>query len=136
MQKTNEMNIVYTQRGTELSLPFLFNFPSCLNFILTYLFSTKIPLIFHLFFIYLTCSIPYSYNIILTATYWCRPNNEILLKTYITESHVRLWSSSVHFISFCLPKLMHENFTPWRHTKSSDHWLWVTLMVRDPDVTK
>jgi hypothetical protein len=28
----------------------------------------KISLLFHLFFLYLTCSYPYSYNLMLTAT--------------------------------------------------------------------
>jgi hypothetical protein len=32
-----------------------------------------ISLLFHLFFLILTCSRPYSYNLMLTATYRCRP---------------------------------------------------------------
>jgi hypothetical protein len=32
----------------------------------------KISLLFHLFFLILTCTCPYSYNLVLTATYMCR----------------------------------------------------------------
>jgi hypothetical protein len=35
--------------------------------------SNKISLLFHPFFIKLTCSCPYLYNLMLTATYMCRP---------------------------------------------------------------
>ena len=33
----------------------------------------QISLLFHLFLLILTCSCPYSYNLMLTATYMCRP---------------------------------------------------------------
>ena len=33
----------------------------------------KISLLFHPFFLKLTCSCPYAYNLMLTATYTCRP---------------------------------------------------------------
>jgi len=33
----------------------------------------KISLLFHLFILNLTCSCPYSYNLMLTTTYACRP---------------------------------------------------------------
>ena len=38
----------------------------------SYLFSINISLLFLLFFLNLTCLCPYSYNLILTATYMCR----------------------------------------------------------------
>jgi len=39
------------------------------NFLFTYLFSLTRSLLCHLFFLNVTCSCPYSYNLILTSTY-------------------------------------------------------------------
>ena len=46
--------------GMELTPPFFLT-------LFTYLFSIKISLLFHLFFKYLTCLCPHSYNIQLTC---------------------------------------------------------------------
>jgi hypothetical protein len=34
---------------------------------------------FHLFFLILTCTCPYSYNLVLTATLVCRPNITLIV---------------------------------------------------------
>jgi hypothetical protein len=52
-------------RGTELSPPFFK--------LSVYIFIfNRISLLFHLFYLILTCSCPYSYNLMLTPTYMCR----------------------------------------------------------------
>ena len=43
------------------------------NFLFTNLFSIKFLLLFHLFFLILTCSCQYSYNLMLTSNCMCRP---------------------------------------------------------------
>ena len=43
------------------------------NFLFTNLFSIKITLFFHRFFLILTCSCRYSYNLTLTSNCMCRP---------------------------------------------------------------
>ena len=48
--------------------PFFFT-----NFLFTNSFSIKIPLLFPLFFLILTCSCQYSYNLMLTTTCMCQP---------------------------------------------------------------
>jgi len=52
--------------GTELR-PFL------LSVLHIYFQNFFISLLFHLFFPILTCSCPYSYNLMFTATYMCQP---------------------------------------------------------------
>ena len=47
--------------------------PFFLNFLFTQLFSIKNSLLFHFFFLNLPCSCPYSYNLMLTTIYICRP---------------------------------------------------------------
>ena len=49
--------------------------PPFSNFLFTNLFSIKkiISLLFHLFFLILTCSCQYSYNLMLTSNCMCRP---------------------------------------------------------------
>ena len=53
-----------------ITSPFFLTF--CLHIYFQYNFF--ISLLFHFFFLILTCSCPYSYNHMLTATYICRPN--------------------------------------------------------------
>ena len=45
----------------------------------------QISLLFHLFFLNLTCSCPYSYNLMLTTIYMCRS-----YKGYITLCHTAI----------------------------------------------
>ena len=81
-------------------------------------------MLFHLSFLYLTCSCPYSYNLILTATYLCRPYKEICIEKNIYKQKVKKEGGNsvpraavivkCAFVFICLPKLIHENFTPWR----------------------
>jgi len=47
-----------------------------------------IPFLFHLFFLILTCSCPYSYNLMLTVTYMCWPYIILLLSTRQESSKV------------------------------------------------
>ena len=49
------------------------NYHSLFNFLFTYLFSIKFRYYFIPFFLILICTYPYSYNLVLTATYLCRP---------------------------------------------------------------
>jgi hypothetical protein len=59
----------------------------------TYLFSIKISLLFHLLFLNVTCSCPYSYNIMLITTYMCRPNTQCI--TLIVQSYIKIGKSRV-----------------------------------------
>ena len=51
-----------------------------------YLFSIKISLLFHLFFLTLTCSCPYSYNFMLTASNGYQTYTLIIHKARKSES--------------------------------------------------
>ena len=44
----------------------------------------QISLLFHLFLLILTCSCPYSYNFMLTATYMCRPTGARCVRIFFT----------------------------------------------------
>ena len=68
--------------------------PPFFKFLFTSLFSIKISLIFHLFFLYLTCSCPYSCNLMLTATYLCKLS--IGIKSIKIK---KFYLKSVHFVT-------------------------------------
>jgi hypothetical protein len=85
--------------------------PPCFNSVYIFIFN-KISLSFHLFFLILTYSCPYSYNFMLTATYIYRPYIYIL-KSYTCSLRVHL----MHLISIMSFKLGHE-LIPKRHTFS------------------
>ena len=55
--------------GTELSAPFFLNFLFTNNSFIV----NQISLLYHLFFLNLFYSCPYSYNLMLTTTYMCQP---------------------------------------------------------------
>jgi hypothetical protein len=81
-------------------------------------------MLFHLSFLYLTCSCLFSYNLILTATYLCRPYKEFVIEKNIYKQKVKKGGGNsvpraavivdCAFFSICLTNLVHENFTPWR----------------------
>ena len=66
-------------RGTELPPPPFSNFP------VTCLFKKK-SLLFHLFFLYLTCSCPYSYNLMQTVSILYVLYSWRLIDYYLTSS--------------------------------------------------
>ena len=88
------------------------------NFLITYIFSIKC-LLFHLFFFYLICLCPYSYNLMLTATYWCRPYTTRQESSKVYKSYnCLLRLHLLHLISIMSFKLEHvsvpkrRNFSP------------------------
>ena len=92
------------------------------NFLFTNLFSIKffISLLFHLFFLILTCSCQYSYNIMSTSNCMCRPyidtNNTIL------QSFIKIGQAF-------LEELRSQSYSDGRTDKNADHY-YVTPSFR------
>ena len=53
-----------------------------------------ISFLFHLFFLILTCSCPYSYNLMLTATSMCRPYILIIHRAFLLPYKLSVLSSN------------------------------------------
>ena len=73
-QNKQEPTLCQNDRSKQLLCRFTGIIPPPFFFKLSvYIFIfNRISLLFHLFYLILTCSCPYSYNLMLTATYMCR----------------------------------------------------------------
>ena len=68
-RQTGSRNLITGARGTDLLPPFFLTFCLQIYFQLNFFIS----LLFHLFFLILTCSCQYSYNLMPTSNCMCRP---------------------------------------------------------------
>ena len=100
--------------------------PSFLSFCLHIYFQYNffISLLFHLFSLISACSCPYSYNLMLTTTYMCRPyiytyiyilvihkaRNSYTFSLFRRFTHLQIWRK-LYLCSLSYPLLLNETGT-------------------------